>query len=87
MHQRAQALQVRLPRVLQDVAQHRAGLLPLVALQAEQDRRLVGEVLVQRADADTGAFGHPRGGEPRGTFVLQNLSSGFEDGRDQVIRT
>jgi hypothetical protein len=39
------------------------------------------------ADADAGAFGHPRGGEPGGAFVLQNLSSGFENGRDQVVRS
>jgi hypothetical protein len=37
--------------------------LPLVALQAEQDRRLVGKILVERADADAGALRDSRGGE------------------------
>jgi hypothetical protein len=73
-------------RVLEDAAQHLRGLAPFVALQPEQDRRLVREVLVHRADAHARALGHPRRGEALRAFLRQNLNSRFEDGRDEVGR-
>jgi hypothetical protein len=70
--------------VLQQRAHHPGGLLPFVGLQAEQDGRLVGEILVHRSDA------HPARSATRAVvkrcrpFAQQNLNSGFEDGRDQL---
>ena len=41
---------------------------------------LVGEILVERADTDAGAFGDAVGVEMRLALALQNLSSRLEDG-------
>ena len=53
----AQTLAGRRLGIRQDPGQQGGRVPPLVALQLEQDRRLVGEVLVERADADAGALG------------------------------
>lgn len=84
MHQRPQPLKRRLVRILQNPAQHLRGLLPLIALQPEQDGGLVGEILVHRANADTGLFRHAGGGETRSAFLGQNLSSCLQNGRHQL---
>jgi hypothetical protein len=54
MDESAQPFERRSPDVLEDAAQQFAGLPPLVALQPEQDRRLVREILIQRSNADAG---------------------------------
>src|SRR5262249_4257459 len=84
--QRAQPVERRLACILEDAAQKLAGLSPLVALQAEQDRRLVRKILIQRSDPAAGLSGHPRGREALRAFLRQTLNSGLEDGRDQPRR-
>ena len=55
--------------------------LPHVALrQCNEDRVLVGEVLVERADRDTGSLRDPIGGRARVAPALKNLSPCPEDG-------
>jgi hypothetical protein len=87
MDQCAQTLGRRSPGVLEDLAQHVGGLPPLVALQSEEDRRLVREVLVQRTDADARLLGDPGRGETMRPFRGQNLSSRFENRGDEVVGT
>jgi hypothetical protein len=61
-----------------------AGPFPLVDLEPIEDRLLVGEVLVERADADAGRLGHANRGEALRPFALENANSGLQDGRDEL---
>src|SRR3546814_15500966 len=56
-----------------------------VALEAEQNRRLVREVLVERSNAHARPLRNAGSGEPSGSFCPQNLNSGVEDGCDEVV--
>jgi hypothetical protein len=53
----------------------------LLAGERQQDRVLVGEVLVERADADARPFGHGVGGKGRQSTDLENLSRGLQNQR------
>ena len=83
----AQAARGRTAGVAEDRVDGRAGRLPLVALQAKQDRVLVGEVLVERAHADAGLGGDADGGEALRALALENANSGLQDRGDQLGRT
>jgi hypothetical protein len=72
--------------VLEDRAQQLGRLPPFVALEPEEDRRLVGEILIERSDADTGLLGHPRRGEALRAFLRQNLSRSLQNRGDEVRR-
>jgi hypothetical protein len=72
--------------VLEDGAQQMGGLAPFVALQPEQDRGLVREVLIDRPDADPGLLGHPRRGEAPRALLGQNLNSGLQNGGNEFRR-
>ena len=85
MDQLAQPLQRPDIAIFENIAQQVAGLAPLVALQAEQDRRLVGEVLIERPDADPGLFGDAGRGETLRALLGQNLSRRVENSRNQRI--
>ena len=76
----------RFLRVLKDAAQQLGRLPPFVALEPEQDRRLVRKILIQRADAHAGPLGHPRGGETLRAFLRQNLNSGVQNRRNELGR-
>jgi hypothetical protein len=65
----------------------RLGKRALVALQAKQDRGLVGEILLERSDAHPGAFGDACGGESHRAFGPQNLNSGIQNGCYQLVRS
>ena len=56
-------------------------LTPLIALQAEQYGCLVGEVLIERANADAGLFRNARRREPMRAFLRQNLNGRIQDSR------
>src|SRR5271154_252017 len=72
--------------VVEDGAQQVGRLPPFVALEPEKDRRLVGEILIERSDADTGLLGHPCGGEALRAFPGQNLSRSLQNRGDEVRR-
>jgi hypothetical protein len=55
------------------------GRLHLLAGERQQDRVLVGEVLVERADADAGPLGDRIGGEGAQSAGFQNLSRRLQD--------
>ena len=59
----------------------RQAELDLLLGERQQDRVLVGEVLIERADADAGALGHGVGREAGQSTGLQNLSSALQDRR------
>src|SRR4029453_3547689 len=84
--QRAQPFERWSAGVLKDAAQQFGRLPPLVALQPEEDRGLVREVLVQRSDADAGLLGHPRRGEALCAFLRQNLTSSIQNRGDELGR-
>src|SRR5262249_4952347 len=77
--QGTQPLERRSADVLEDAPQQVGRLPPFVALQPEQDRRLVREILVQRSDADSGLLGHPRRGEALRAVLRQNLNSSLQN--------
>lgn len=84
VHQGAQPIQRRLARIFQDGLQQVVRLPPFVRLQPEQDGGLVGEVLIERADGDTGFLGDARGGETLRALFRQNLSCRLQDGFDEL---
>lgn len=86
MDEAAQPFERRPLRIGEDAAEHVRRLPPFVALQPEEDRRLVGEILVERSDADARPFGHARCGEALGAFPRQNPSSGIQDRRHELRR-
>jgi hypothetical protein len=55
------------------------GAFQLAFEDGLEQRRLVGVVLVERADADAGTFGDAGRGEPIFADGDQNLKGGFED--------
>ncbi len=57
--QGAKPLKRQLPAILQDRAQQLRGLVPFIALQSKEDGGLVGEVLVERSNADSGFLPPP----------------------------
>jgi hypothetical protein len=75
VNKHSQAFRWWLASILQDVTQQLARLAPLVSLKAEQDRRLVRKVLVERSHAHARPFRHAGSGEPGGSFGPQNLNS------------
>ena len=72
--------------VLKDAAQQLARLPPFVALEPEEDRRLVREILLQRSDTDPSLPGHPRGGEALRAFFRQNLNRSVQNRGDEPCR-
>lgn len=80
VHERAQPGEWRLRGVTEDVGEHRVRLPPLVALQAKQDRRLVGKILVQGTDADARLLRDPGCGEALRALLRQNLNSSLQNG-------
>ena len=70
----AQPLQVRFER--------RRPLGEVLVHERDEDRVLVGEVLVERADRYPGPLGDPVGGPGGVALTLENLSSRFEDRLD-----
>jgi len=64
--------------IAEDLVERGAGRGPLVGLQPEDDRLLVGEVLVQRADADAGLRGDPDRGEALRAVAPENANRGLE---------
>ncbi len=70
----AQPLQVRFER------RRPFGEVPVH--EPNEDRVLVGEVLVERADRYPSSLGDPVGGPGGVALPLENLSSRFEDGLD-----
>jgi hypothetical protein len=80
----AQPFRRRSPDILKNAAQQLGRLPPFIALEPEQDRRLVREVLIQRSDADAGLLGHPRRGEALRAFLRQNLNSSVQNRRDEL---
>jgi hypothetical protein len=58
----------------------------LLAGERQQDRVLVGEVLVERADADARALGHRVGGEGRQSTGFENLSRRLQNQRNGLAR-
>ena len=54
--------------------------------QRQQDRVLVGEVLVERADADARPLGHCVGGEGRQSTGFENLSRRLQNQRNGLSR-
>jgi hypothetical protein len=54
---------------------------PLATQQLGDHRALVGEILVERADAHTRALRDPVGRERRCAILLQNASRRLDDGR------
>ncbi len=87
MNERSQSLLRRLPSVRQDLVQQCACLAPLVALEAEQDRRFIREILIEGAHAHARPLRHAGCGEPGGSFRPQNLNSRVEHGRNEVVGT
>ena len=67
-----------------DLRQAEADLLPR---ERQQDRVLVVEVLIERADADAGALGYGIGGEAGDAAGFENLSGGLQNGRRGLGRT
>src|SRR5215510_10406717 len=86
MDDATQALERWCPRVFEDRTQQLARLAPFVALQTEQDRRLVRKVLVQRADAHARLLRDSGHGEARRPLLRQNLNSGLQDRPNQLVR-
>ncbi len=86
MDQDAQPIERRFSDVLEDNAQHLGRLPPFFALEPEEDRRLVREILIQRSDTDARLLGHPGTGEARRAFLRQNLRRRFQDRRNKVGR-
>ena len=75
----AQPLQVRFER------RRPFGEVPVH--EPNEDRVLVGEVLVERADRYAGSLGDPVGGPGGVALPLENLSSGLKDGLDGRLRS
>ena len=65
-------------------AQQATCLAPFIALQPEQKRGLVGEILIERPYADAGLFRHPGGGETLCAFARQNLNSRLQNRLNKV---
>jgi hypothetical protein len=84
--ERAQPYQWRFRPVRQDAAQELARAPPLVALEAEQDRRLVRKILIERPDAHPGPLGHSRRRETLRPLLGQDLNSRVQNGRHQLVR-
>ena len=72
---------------LEDREQLRALALELALDHGDQQRVLVGEVFVERADRNPGPLGHAIGGSRLEAALLENPSRGVEDGRDGDLRT
>src|SRR5579864_3228041 len=60
------------PRVEEGGLERAPRLVPLLRLQAEEERLLVGEVLVQRAHAHARRLGDADGGESEAAVADQN---------------
>jgi len=84
MDKPAQPFKRRSLDVLEDAAEQRGRLPPFVALESEQDRRLVREILIKGSDADAGLFSHPCRGEALRPFLRQNLNSSLQNRRHEV---
>ena len=87
VNQRPQPIERRPRPVTEDRRQQPRRLPPFVALQAEQDRALVGKILVQRPDADARPFRDAGRGKSLRSLLLQNLNSSLENGLHQLVRT
>jgi hypothetical protein len=86
-HHRAEAKRRCLLGVFEERGDGLTGLLPLVDLEPIEDRLLVREVLVERADADARRLGDADGSEALGPFPLENANSRFEDVADELHRS
>ena len=61
-------------------------VLPLFFVDGREDRGLVREILVQRSDADAGAFGDARRRERLRSFLGEQQASGFAHRCDELAR-
>ena len=86
MDEAAQPFERRSLDVLKDAAQQGGRLPPFVALEPEEDRRLVREILIQGSDTDSGLLGHPRRGEALRAFLGQNLNRSLQNRGDELGR-
>lgn len=66
-----------------DVAHHAACLSPFIPLEPEQDRGLVGKILIKRADTYIRPFRHARRRKTRGTLRCQNINCRFQNYGDK----
>ncbi len=81
---RAQPIVGRPGRIAEDRVERRAGSLPLVELEPEQDRLLVRKVLIQRADTDAGLVGDANRREALRALALENANRGLENVGDEL---
>ena len=72
--------------VLQNSLQELARASPFVALEPEEDLRLVRKVLVEGAYAHASAGCDTRCGEPGRAVAPQNLNSRVENSGDKGVR-
>jgi hypothetical protein len=73
--------------VREHLAHERERAFELAVLERVEDGIAVGEVLVERADADAGHLGDARGGRGVHAFPLENPNRPLEDGGDGGLGT
>ena len=65
--------------MIEDLIRGNPTLINVLVVECNDNRLLVREVLVQRADTNPGLFGHLGRGESEGPFIAENANTRIEN--------
>src|SRR5262249_51013321 len=82
--QGAEPVEGRLSNVLEDGSQQLGRLSPFIALESKENRRFIGKILIDRADADAGFRGDPCRRKAVRAVLRQNLNSSLQNRSDEL---